>query len=64
MLIQLLKQMKTGNTTYKVLGKTATDNSGNEITDGSQGRRYCRKDTKKIKQKKVYVFGNLHDKPH
>lgn len=55
---------ENGNTTYKVLGKTATDNSGNEITDGSQGRRYCRKDTKKIKQKKGVCVWESNDKPH
>jgi len=53
-----------GNTTYKVLGKTATDKDGNEITSPEQGQRYCRKDTKEIKQKKGVCVWKSSNKPN
>ena len=53
-----------GKTTYNILGKTATDKDGNPITDGSQGRRYCRKDTKEIKQRKGVCVWESTDRPN
>ena len=53
-----------GKTTYKVLGKTATDKDGNKITSPEQGQRYCRKDTKEIKQKKGVCVWKSSNKPN
>ncbi len=53
-----------GKTTYTVLGSTATDSNGNEIESGSEGRRYCRKDTKEVKQEKGICVWESTDKPN